>query len=203
MQLPILRSSRNFAVRARGGGCRTAGAAGRRLSPPLPGKSPALLRAGTAPPVRAQRSRSAPLRRGWPAAPPGVRGTRPTGAPRPHLERAGSSRPPSPPPTPKLRTPAHAPSPPSPATGTSLSRPLPGTFPRRRLRRRSPAPHREGRRGWVGGWSPTPAHSPHGSPGAAATARSIPCCRRQAGAGAAGPYIPGTPAPARVRGAGG
>lgn len=47
------------------------------------------------------------------------------------------------------------------------------------------------------------ARPPAGAgPGAAAAAaRSLPYCRRQAGAGAAGPYIPGTPAP--VRGEGG
>lgn len=56
-----------------------------------------------------------------------------------------------------------------------------------------------------GGWGGDRAHSPGGprcgSPtcgagrGAAASG-GLPCCRRQAGAGAAGPYIPGTPAPA-------
>lgn len=170
-------------------GCRSAGVAGRWLPPP---RRPA--RPATRAPPRRHRGpgagRAKPLHS--PAAGPAGR--------HPQLLT------PSPPTPPAPRAPQQV----RPGRDPRGRRP-PAPSPRRRRRRSLPPPPPGGGRGGRGPEprAPPPAHSPRSSPGAvrlahlpgpgAAAARSLPCCRRQAGAGAAGPYIPGTPAPARAR----
>lgn len=158
-QLPVLRSSTNFPARARPGrGLRPRAAVvqvspGAGCRPPAapPGPPPALLRAGTAAPGRAGRSRSTPLRRGRPAATPNSsHPRRPRPQPPELRNRYGLGE------TPAAAAPRHLPH------GGGGAAP-------------SPPPHR-GEEGGGGGRSPAPRH-PRTHPVAALVRCGSPTCR--------------------------